>query len=433
MIEKKEYMARRRQLLKQIGAGSIGVVFAANEKLRTIVTPYPYRQNSDFYYLTGFNEPEAVAVFIPGRKEGEFVLFNRERDMLMEIWNGYRAGQSGACKYYGADQAFPISKIDQIMPSLLGNKRVLYLGMERNCEFDPRVMRWLEATHKNREGINIPREFINIGKILHEMRLRKSKNEVAAIRKAIAISKEAYLSVMHVCRPGMFEYELEAELLYKFVQNGGRYTSFEPIVAGGASTCVLHYVNNNARLRNRELVLIDSGVEYDCYSSDITRTIPVNGKFSAEQKAIYQAVLATQMAVINEIRPGVRWTRLENIAEQVITKKLLELKILRGNFKDLLKKKAFRKFYMHHIGHWLGLDNKDPGLYKPDDWRILKSGMVFTVEPGIYITKSKTVDKKWWNIGIRIEDNVLVTANGCEILSKDIPKTITEIEKIMQR
>ena len=433
IVPKKEFAERRKLLLKNMGKNTIGIVFSAPERLRNIAVPYPYRQNSDFYYLTGFNEPEAVAVFIPDRKEGEFVLFNRERDLLMETWNGRRSGQAGACKDYGANQAFSISKVNQIMPTLLGNKRALYLGMERDFEFDQRIMRWLEASHKIREGINIPREFINIGRILHEMRLHKSKAEVATIRKAISISKEAYLNVMRVCRPGMFEYELEAELLYRFIKNGGRYTSFETIIGCGSNSCVLHYVDNKERLTDGELVLIDSGVEYECYSSDVTRTLPVNGCFNPEQRAIYQAVLDAQTAVIKSIRPGIKWNQLEFIAERMITKKLLELKILRGNLKELLAKKSFRKFYMHHIGHWLGLDNKDPGLYKLDDWRVLKPGMVFTVEPGIYINASDAVDKKWWNIGVRIEDNVLVTKSGCEVLTRDIPKTIEDVERCMRR
>jgi len=412
----------------------VGIVFSAPESLRNVAIPYPYRQNSDFYYLTGFDEPEAVAVFIPGRKEGEYVLFNRENDPVQEIWNGYRAGQEGAIKDYDAEQAFSINEINKIMPSLLVGKRILYFGMDRDFKFDTRIMDWLSIAHKIREGFNIPRDFVNIGKIVHEMRLYKSEAEVALIRKAAEISHLAYLRMMRACRPGMFEHELEAELLYEFIKNGGRYQAFETIVGGGRNGCVLHYVGNDEKLTDGELVLVDSGVEYQYYSSDVTRTFPINGRFSKEQKMIYQAVLDTQLAVINEIKPGVKWNHLELTAEKIITEKLLNLKLLQGNIQDLLEQKSFRKFYMHHIGHWLGLDNKDPSLYKPnDDWRILEPGMIFTVEPGIYISKFADIDKKWWNIGVRIEDNVLVTENGCEVLTKSIPKTIDEIEKIMSR
>lgn len=432
MIEKKEFENRRRYLLNQIGEGGIGVVFSAPESLRNINIPYHYRQNSDFYYLTGFNEPESAAVFIPGRKEGEYLIFNRKYDPVQEIWVGRRAGQEGACNDYGAEQAFPIGEINEIMPTLMANKRILYFGMERDFKFDLRLAQWLAVTHKVREGVNIPREFVNIGKILHEMRLYKSNAEIAVIRKAAEISQLAYLRMLRTCHPGMFEYELEAELLYEFIKNGGRYQAFETIVGGGANGCVLHYVDNDEELVDGELVLVDSGIEYECYSTDVTRTFPINGRFNNEQKAVYQAVLDVQLAVINEIRPGVKWDYLELTAERMVTRKLMELQLLQGSFEDLLEKKFFRTFYMHHIGHWLGLDNKDPSLYKlGGDWRVLQPGMVFTVEPGIYISRSDAVDKKWWNIGVRIEDNVLVTESGCEVLTKKIPKTVDEIEKNM--
>lgn len=434
MIEKKEFVGRRRYLLDQIGNDGVGIVFSAAESLRNGTIQYPYRQNSDFYYLTGFREPESVAVFIPGRKDGEYVLFTRDYDPIQEVWVGHRAGQEGACSDYGAEQAFSIHKIDEIMPKLLTNKHVLYFNLERGYKkFDPRIMEWLSAADKVREGGNIPYEFINIGKIVNGMRLCKSEAEISLIRKAAAISKMAYLRMMHACRPEMFEHELEAELLYEFIKNGGRYQAFETIVGGGANGCVLHYVDNDEKLVNGELVLVDAGVEYEYYSADVTRTFPINGRFNEEQKAIYQAVLDAQLKVIDEIRPGVKWNHLEETAERTITQKLLELGLLCGNLDDLLSKRAFRAFYMHHIGHLLGLDNKDVGLYRPDDWMALKSGMVFTVEPGIYISESENVDKKWWNIGVRIEDNILVTEHGCEVLTKDIPKTIDAIEKVMEK
>lgn len=378
-MQSKEFKLRRDKLLNQIGAGNIAIIFAAKECVRSNTEYYPYRQNSNFYYLTGFTEPDAIAVFVPERKEGEFILFNLERDATKEIWHGQYIGQTGACQYFGADQAFSITKFDLELPHLLANRKRLD-----------------DATIEN---------------ILYKMRLKKDISELALMRKAAEITASGYLRAMQKCRPGIYEFELEAELLYEFMRLGGRYEAFKTVVGGGANACTLHYSKNTDKLIDGDLVLVDAGVEYKYYCADVTRTFPVNGKFTPKQRDIYTAVLETQLEVINNIYPGRKFGDLQIIAENTITKYLTSLNLLTAN-------QRFKKFFMHKIGHLLGLDVHDVG--KLD---ILEPGMVFTVEPGIYIAQD--------NIGIRIEDDILVTETGCDILTKAIPKTIEEIEAIM--
>ncbi len=430
-----EYAQRRQRLIKGIGPGSVAIIAAAQECLRNGDAHYPYRQNSDFYYLTGLNEPEAVAVFIPGRAEGEFILFNRERNPEMEIWVGPRAGQEGACKIYGADQSFAIEQLDEKMPQFLENHPRLYYAIGRDVGFNRRVLSWVATVQsKVRAGVNAPAEFYNIEKIVHEMRLRKTAAELDLMRTAAEISAQAHKRAMQVCRPGMMEYELEAELQYYFTRKASRSPAYSHIVGAGANSCVLHYNDNDKQIADGDLVLIDAGAEYKNYAADITRTFPANGRFSTEQKIVYEIVLATQLGVIAAIKPGILWAKLEEIATEIITQGLLDCGLLKGDFAELLSTRAFRQFYMHRIGHWLGLDVHDAGNYKTEDGqsRLLEPGMVFTVEPGIYIAADNPgVDKKWWNIGIRIEDDVLVTENGCEVLSRSAPKTIAEIEECM--
>jgi Xaa-Pro aminopeptidase len=429
-----DFKNRRQRFLRAIGKGSIAILSANPEYMLNGDTSAPYRQNSDFYYLTGFTEAEALAVFIPGRKEGEFILFNLDFDPAQETWTGKRAGQTGARKTFGADQAFPITQADAIIPNLLLEKKHLYFDYINNPEFTTRINEWLRiARSKVRTGLNAPDDTSHIGKIIHEMRRTATAYEITTMKKSVEIAAQAHLRAMRFCRPGMFEYELEAELMHEYIRRGGRALAFEPIVAGGANACTLHYVRNDAKLKDGELVLIDSGVSYQYYNSDITRTFPVGKNFTTEQRAIYQAVLDAQLAVIAKIRPGVAWHVLQETARRVITEKLVELKILRGKVEDLYKKKAYHRFYMHNIGHWLGIDTHDVGKYawRNEEWRKLEPNMIFTVEPGIYIpAHSEGVDKKWWNIGVRIEDNVLVTKKGCEVLSSDVPKTIKEIEEL---
>ena len=407
----KEFIKRQKYLLEQIGKNSITIVGAGFKPAPT----------SDFYYLTGFDESDAFAVFVPGRAEGEYILFSQEKDPKQELWEGLRIGQQKACADYGANQAFSINKADTILPDLIANREQVYFNLD-NYES---IMQWIKPLRdKERTGINVPTDFINVGKIIHEMRIIKDETEIALLRKAAQISAAAHLRAMQACRPGMFEYELEAELSYEFVKNGGRRPAFENIVASGANACILHYIENDKELKDGDLILIDAGVEYKHYAGDISRTFPVNGKFTTEQKAIYQAVLDTQLAVIEHIRPGVSWLDLQHISERVITKKLIELNLLHGEIDDLLQKRAFEPFYMHKIGHWLGLDCHDVGRYKvTDEWRKLEPGMVLTVEPGIYIAEQ--------GIGVRIEDDVLITKDGCEVLTADLPKTIEEIDDLM--
>jgi Xaa-Pro aminopeptidase len=429
-----EYAKRRQQLLQEIGEGSIAILVAAPELQRTGDTDYPYRQNSDFYYMTGFAEPEAVAVFIPKHPEGEFILFNRERNPQMEVWTGPRLGQVAACEQLGADRAFSISQLDQELPKLLENRQRVYYAVGRNTEFQQRLMTWVASVQRKiRSGVNAPSEFFNIEKFTHEMRLRKSAEEVAIMRQAAAISAEAHCKAMQMCRPGMMEYELEAEVQATFTRRGSRSVAYPSIVGGGGNACILHYTDNNAQIKEGDLVLIDAGAEYKCYAADITRTFPANGRFSPEQRAIYEIVLVAEMATIAAVRPGLVWNQLQEISDRVVTEGLHNLGLLKGKLEDLLASQACRRFYMHKISHWLGLDTHDVGNYKvAGNWRKLEPGFVLTVEPGIYIpANSEGVDEKWWNIGIRVEDDVLVTENGNEVLTAGVPKQIDEIEALM--
>jgi len=429
----KLFAKRRRELMDHMVTG-VAIIPTAPEQTRNRDVLFPYRPDSDFYYLTHFPEPEAVAVLVPGREHGEFILFCRERDQEKEIWDGYRAGQEGACEDYGADDSFPIEDIDEILPGLLENRDKVFYSMGRYPEFDKKLMGWVnEVREKARNGINAPGEFVNLDHMLHEMRLIKRAEEIKLMKKAAKISAGAHKRAMQYCKPGMMEYEIEAELLYEFKRGASQFPAYSSIVGGGANACVLHYVDNHSRLNDGEMLLIDAGAEVDGYAADITRCFPINGKFSPEQRAIYELVLAAQQAAIEQVKPGNHWNDPHDAAVQVLVAGLLELNLLDGNADELIKNGKYRKFYMHRTGHWLGMDVHDVGDYKIDkNWRELEPGMTLTVEPGLYIAGGDTaIDKKWWNIGIRIEDDVLVTKNGCEILSEDVPKSIAEIEAIM--
>ena len=434
MISQKTFAERRQAVMKQMGAGSIAIVTAADEIIRNGDSYYRFRQDSDFYYLTGFDEPEAVAVLIPGRSEGQYVLFNRRRDKDQEIWTGRRAGQDGASEVYGVDQAYPIDEIDQHLSSLLENKETLYYPMGRHMKFDLQIRRWVkQVREKIRSGINAPQNFINLEQLVQPMRLIKSNDEIELMRKAAQISAAGHIRAMQITKPGCFEYELEAELLYEFHRQGCRGAAYESIVGSGENSCILHYNANNAEIKNGDVVLIDAAAEYQMYAADVTRTFPANGKFSAEQTAIYNLVLTAQLAGIKQVKPGTAWMDIQNTVIRIITEGLVEFGILKGRVDDLIEQKAHRDFYMHNSGHWLGLDVHDVGRYKVEgQWRPLQAGMVLTVEPGIYIAANNPkVDKKWWNIGVRIEDDVVVTSGAADILSADVPKTIAEIEAIM--
>ncbi|MFP6682896.1 MAG: Xaa-Pro aminopeptidase [Gammaproteobacteria bacterium] len=433
-MEKREFANRRKRLMDMIDVGGIAIQPTAPERVRNRDVYFPYRPDSDFYYLTGFPEPEAVAVMVPDRPQGEFLLFCRERDAEAETWHGRRAGLDGACEYYGADDAFPISDLDDILPGLLENKDRIYYTMGRYLEFDQRLVGWVtRVTDKGRAGVHAPDQFVSLGHVMHESRLFKSQQEIKTMRRAASISADAHRHVMSVCRPGMYEYQIEAELLHAFMQQGARSPAYPSIVGGGANSCILHYVENQDQLKEGDLLLIDAGAEYDCYASDITRTFPINGKFSKEQAAVYEVVLEAQLAAIAEVQPGNTWNMPHEAAVEVITRGLVSLGILKGRTSKLICDEMFRPYYMHKTGHWLGMDVHDVGDYKiVDEWRTFEPGMVTTVEPGLYLSSSiQGLAKRWWNIGIRIEDDVLVTKNGNEILSTDAPKQIDDIESLM--
>ena len=442
------FARRRRALLARMGPGSIALLPAASETPRNRDVHHPFRQDSDFYYLTGFPEPEAIAVLAPGG-EHEFLLFCRERDPHMEIWHGRRAGPQGAMERYGVDNAHPIAEIDKLLPPLLENRERVFYAIGYNPEFDRRMMGWLNQVRgKARTGVRAPALFVALEHLLHAMRLRKEPEEIAVMRESARIAAEAHQRAMRACRPGRMEYELEAEILYTFVRHGAGW-AYPSIVGGGDNSCILHYTENNAPLRDGDIVLIDAGAELDGYASDITRSFPVNGRFSGEQRAIYELVLAAQKAAIDQVRPGRHFNEPHDAAVRTLTEGLAALGLLQGDVEELIKAEQHKPFYMHRTGHWLGMDVHDVGDYKTgEDWRIFEPGMVTTIEPGLYIPAGGKIldahwarlgvhletelDERWQRIGIRIEDDVLVTDDGHEILTAAAPKEVDEIEALMR-
>ncbi len=428
-----EHARRRRDLMRQMGEGSIAVLPAASEKVRNRTSYYPFRQDSDFHYLTGFPEPDAIAVLIPGRRAAEYVLFCRSRDPVAEAWHGRRAGQEGALTLHGADDAFPIEDVDEILPGLLEGRERVYHTMGTHPEFDQRVLGWVnELRDQHRRGTHPPQEFVSLEHLLHDMRLYKSPVEIETMRRAARIGARGHRRAMQTCRPGMFEYELEAELGHEFRRHGGTH-AYPPIVGGGDNACILHYRDNAMPLVAGELVLIDSGCEHGHYASDITRTFPVDGRFTPPQRALYGAVLAAQLAAIAEVRAGNHWDLVHQAAVRTLTAGMVELGLLKGRLSTLVKAAAYKRWYMHRTGHWLGLDVHDVGDYKVgDEWRLLEPGMVLTVEPGIYVPHgAKGAPKALQGIGVRIEDDVLVTRGKPEVLSADAPKDPDSIEALM--
>lgn len=428
-----EFRKRRKKLMDMLGDDSIAILPAAPEKIRNRDVAYRYRQDSDFYYLTGFAEPEAVVALIPGRNQAEFVLFCRERNREQEIWHGARAGLEGACTDYGADDAYPITDLDDILPGLLENRERIYYTMGNDTVFDQRVLGWVNQVRgKARSGIHAPEQFVSLNNILHDMRLYKSRDEISLLRRAAAISANAHVRAMRSCRPGTTEFQIEAELIHEFMRQGAHSAAYPSIVGSGANSCVLHYIDNTRELEDGDILLIDAGAEYESYASDVTRTFPVNGRYSSQQRAVYEVVLAAQLAAIDAVRPGNHWAQPHEAAVGVLTEGLVALGILKGKPKTLIKEKAYSRYFMHKTGHWLGLDVHDVGDYKVgEEWRLLEPGMVMTVEPGLYFPPQKGLARKWWNTGVRIEDDVLVTKAGHEVLSSDAPKGITEIEALM--
>ncbi len=433
-IPKAEYARRRKALMAEMEPNSIAILPAAPMYIRNRDVEHIYRQDSDFQYLSGFPEPEAVIALIPGREHGEYVLFCRERDPARELWDGLRAGQDGAVAEYGADDAFPIGDIDDILPGLIEGRSRVYYAIGSNQEFDHRLMEWINTIRsKARQGAQPPNEFVALDHLLHDLRLYKSANEVKVMRAAAEISARAHVRAMQASRAGLYEYHLEAELDYEFRKGGAKMPAYGSIVAAGKNACILHYRENDAVLKDGDLVLIDAGCEIDCYASDITRTFPVSGRFSAEQKAIYELVLAANEEAFKHIAPGKHWNEAHEATVRVITAGLVDLGLLQGDVEDLITSEAYKPFYMHRAGHWLGMDVHDVGDYKVGgEWRVLEPGMAMTVEPGIYIAAdNQDVAKKWRGIGVRIEDDVVVTRTGCEILTGGVPKTVAEIEALM--
>jgi len=429
-----EYKRRRKHLMQIMGEDAVAILPAALVRMRNRDAEFQYRQDSDFHYITGFDEPEAVAVLVPGRDHGEYILFCRENDKKMETWNGLRAGQDGAIEKHGADDSFPIDDIDDILPGLLENKEKVYYTMGVQPDFDQLIIKWVNRLREqSRMGVHTPGEFVSLDHQLHDMRLYKSAAEVKVMRKAAQISAKAHIRAMQFCKPGVYEYQLEAELLHTFMHGGARSPAYSSIVGGGKNGCILHYVENSEILKNGDLVLIDAGAEMECYAADISRTFPVNGKYSKEQRALYEIVLAAQLAAIEQVQPGNHWNDPHEAAIKVVTQGLIDVGILKGKLKTNIEKETYKGFYMHRTGHWLGMDVHDVGDYKVDgEWRVLEPGMVLTVEPGLYISADHDkVAKKWHNIGIRIEDDVLVTKDGHDVLSKDVLKDPDEIEALM--
>ena len=433
-VTKKEYARRRAALMGLMGANSIAILPAAREKIRSRDTEYHFRQDSDFYYLTGFDEPDAVLVLLPDRAHGEYVLFCRDRDPAKEIWDGYRAGPDGACEKFGADDAFPVDDIDEILLGLLEGRERVYYSLGKDVDFDSRLMAWVHSLRAQASsGAHPPGDFLDLDHLLHDMRLFKSAAEQKVMQRAGDISSQAHRRAMKACKAGMMEYQLEAELLHEFAINGARHPAYTTIVGGGKNSCILHYIDNSEVLRSGDLVLIDAGCEYKGYASDVTRTFPVNGKFTPAQKAIYELVLAMQEAAFKVIKPGNHWDEPHEVSVRVATLGLVRLGLLIGDVDELIACGAYKRFYMHRIGHWIGLDVHDVGDYKVgEQWRVLEPGMAMTVEPGLYIAPNdESVARKWRGIGVRIEDDVVVTKTGYHLLTT-APKTVNEIECLMQ-
>jgi Xaa-Pro aminopeptidase len=433
MIDVNLYRGRRQRLAEQMGRG-VAVLSTAPERRRNRDAHYPFRFDSYFYYLTGFDEPEAVLVLIAG-DEVRSLLFCRDKHEEREIWDGFRHGPEAAREAFGFDEAHSNTKLDEMLPKLLADQPAMFCDVGENGEWDTRLIQWLNAVRAQvRTGISAPSEIRDIRKLLDEMRLIKDAHELDIMRRAARISANAHRRAMRHARPGLHEYNIEAELLHEFRSHGAQAPAYTPIVAGGANACVLHYVANDAPLKDGDLLLIDAGCELDGYASDITRTFPVNGRFSGPQRDVYELVLAAQAAAIAKVSPGSAWQDPHDAAVRVLVRGFVDLGLLEGSVDGLIESGDFRRFYMHRTGHWLGMDVHDCGEYKRDGrWRALSPGMVLTVEPGCYIRPGDNVPEHLWNIGVRIEDDAAVTTDGCEILTSQAPKTIADIEALMGR
>lgn len=431
LIPNEEFQARRARLLEQMEPGSVLLLPSAEEVLRNGDAHYPYRQDSDFYYLTGYDEPEALLVL---RRDSNtpFTLFCRPRDPDREQWDGPRLGVEGAREHLGADRALPIADLQEQAEQLIADTSLVYLPWDGRLHGV--VNDWISGLSKQvRFGVRPPPRLASAGDLIHEMRLIKSSAEVDVMRHSASIAAGAHSRAMRAVQPGMIEYQLEAEYLHEFAVHGARQPAYSSIVGAGSNACVLHYISNDATMQDGDMVLVDAGCEYQGYASDITRTFPVNGRFTAEQGALYQAVLNVQKSVIEALRPGLLKQEVEQMTARLLTAELVDLKILSGEVDALVEQQAYRAYYMHSVSHWLGIDVHDVGAYIEADGssRVLRSGMVLTIEPGLYISASDAVDAKWHDIGVRIEDDILITDKGSEVLSSGVPKEIAEIEQLM--
>ncbi|WP_036567249.1 Xaa-Pro aminopeptidase [Oceanospirillum beijerinckii] len=433
-VSQDEYDQRRQRLVAQLPDNSVVVIPAATVSYRNNDADYAFRQNSDFFYLTGFPEPDAWLVLTPGHDKGDSHLFVLPKDRAQEIWTGFRVGTQQAVDHYGMAQAYELDQLEQVMPTLLDQREHLFYPMSGDNDLSQQINTWCQGLRqKARAGHLAPEQQHNLLPLLHEMRLKKSEQELAIMARAAEISSEAHCKAMQVCQPGMMEYQLEAEFIYHFMRSGSRAAAYNTIVGGGANACVLHYVENNQPLQAGDLVLIDAGCELHSYAADITRTFPVNGRFSEEQAILYQLVLDAQLAAIAQVKPGLDCHAPHRAAVRVLTEGLLDLGLLSGSLDKQIESEGYRQFYMHGTGHWLGLDVHDAGRYKIDGQsRPLEPGMVTTIEPGLYIAPDDdSVDARWRGIGIRIEDNVVVTETGHHVLTDGVPKTISDIEQLM--
>lgn len=429
------FLDRRKRLMERMGERAAGLFFAAPESVRSNDTHFDYRPNSDLYYLTGFEEPEAAVLVLPGHEKHPVVMFVRKRDPEREAWDGLRAGPEGAKERFGANEAFPIDEIEAKLPDLLDGRDTLYYSLGLYTGRDQQTIRALaRARPLARRGKRVPHAVVDPGPVLHEMRLRKTAAEVDALRRAIRVSAEAHVRAMRATRPGRGEWEIQAEVEHHFRSSGATAPGYGTIVGSGPNACVLHYVANRRRMEAGELLLLDAGAEVDYYTGDITRTWPVSGKFSGPQREIYDLVLRAQQEVIAIAKPGLPWTALHEKAVQVLTQGMIDLQILTGPVEKAIEDKTFRAWYMHSTGHWLGMDVHDVGAYydEPGKGRALEPGMVFTVEPGLYFAPdAKDVPARYAGVGVRIEDDVLVTDAGVEVLSAAAPKLPEEMEPLI--
>jgi len=421
-------------LMDLMSPNSIAIIPSAPVTVRNRDVENPFRQDSDFYYLSGFAEEHAALVLIPGRDHGEYVVFCQEKIKEQEIWTGRRVGPEAAPEVLGCDDAFPVSDIDEILPGLIEGKDRIYASLGVSPEFDRQLMHWVNHIKTQvRNGATPPHEFSALDHLLHELRLVKSPAEIDVMQAAADISAEAHTRAMQIVRPGMKEYQLEAELMHIFMAAGSRWPAYPSIVGAGDNACILHYTRNDDTISDGDLILIDAGCELDYYASDITRTFPANGRFSDAQRKMYQLVLDAQYAAIEAVKPGNHWNQPHEAAVRVLTEGLVQYGLLQGDVDELIESLAYRQFYMHKTGHWLGMDVHDVGEYRIDgDWRVLEPGMVMTVEPGLYIAPDdESVDSQWRGIGIRIEDDVVVTDDGCHVLTSNVVKDIADIEALM--